>query len=1080
MKIRQFQAAIVCFHLAGQLLAQSAVEDIANNWSTTTLRRVRVTSARASSTFGEANGGYAPARAIDAQRGTKWVASIAPTPEAPQWIELKLASPQAVSSFALFGEAVNNDGVVDAQVQVQTPGAGAFATVAAVKGARSASWRATFPPVTAAAVRLLITRSGGPTTHTDVYEVEIHGPRLGAAELEDYVRNTFSHADEHFRQAREQSRAWPTNAWFKSLRQDLADLASPLAGASRRLLQWRETGEQEREELAATVERLDEQVGRVAERVKALAAHAPVLAKMAEQQAAEVRAARALVARAGAGDPAATARDGHTARLFNRHVLVCFDEVENDWDITWLGAAEAAVHRARFSAEWDGQATRPAHAKITVGRFIDPLGAGQEILQQWDGAVKLERRTRVYDGLAWVTISGRIVNAGAAEISLGTFRLLEAASEGQAAWQLGPPVAAPGAVFIGGTSDLLCQPPSGGDLGTGGEQAYSSTGILALATREPAAALVLGYLTAYEARPDLSARFRPLTGGTALSAHQRFLGRKLRPGEALDLDVVCLAADSDPHAALEQYGAAAARFAQAPIRRQPTALWCSWYAHRMAMTEDLVLANAAIAARHFQPLGLEIMQLDHGWQRGDITGDWIPNERFPHGLKWLAGELKKRHGLRLGVWIAPTDVAETSALFQQHRDWLLQDEKGVPRVNWRWYWKPNPNCYELDASHPAAAAWMEQVFAQLSAWGVSYYKIDFIASAGGEHFFQHDPQATRGWTPLRRAMEALRKGAGPEAWIRYCQTPPLLSAGLADSTIGGGDTLDAGLNGRIDVLRDNARHLAAGYWLNDRLYHREVCDMSVRMQAGVEEARLRLAMMTLAGCSISFSDELQYLPPSRIRLMQQCLPPGNPPMRPLDLFERTIPSLWHLHCRNGDDEWEVAGLFNFENQPEERTLDLAALGLPPGAEVAGFEFWEERFLGVHRGSLSLTLPPQSCRVVSLRRLAGRPQLVGTDLHLLQGFHEIRQLQWDPAAKALSGTYHRMPGMAGKAFFHLPEGWFPKFEFPLSPASARLTHVEGPIWMQEFTFTGPDFTWTIPFEAPQPPPTREPTGPAAGQ
>ena len=49
----------------------------------------------------------------------------------------------------------------------------------------------------------------------------------------------------------------------------------------------------------------------------------------------------------------------------------------------------------------------------------------------------------------------------------------------------------------------------------------------------------------------------------------------------------------------------------------------------MGMTEEIVLANAAVAARHFKPLGLDIMQLDHGWQRGDITGDWVPNERFP-------------------------------------------------------------------------------------------------------------------------------------------------------------------------------------------------------------------------------------------------------------------------------------------------------------------------------------------------------------------------------------------------------------------------------------------------------------------
>src|SRR5439155_4879946 len=409
-------------------------------------------------------------------------------------------------------------------------------------------------------------------------------------------------------------------------------------------------------------------------------------------------------------------------------------------------------------------------------------------------------------------------------------------------------------------------------------------------------ALIIGYLTAAVARPELAATFRP-GKSTTLAATQRLLGRKLPAKQAIDLDVVYLASSADPFTALDDY-ARAAEGASSPRKRRATALWCSWYAHRMDVSEELVLANAAVVAKYFKPLGFEIMQLDHGWQTGDITGDWtVDRNSFPHGFKWLADELKSRYGLKLGLWIAPTDAAETSELFKQHPDWMLKDGSGKPLVNWKWYWKPNPNCYELDATNPAAAKYIHDTFARLTDEGAAYYKIDFIASSGGEQFVQSDPTATRGWTNLIRAMQSVRAGAGKDAWIRYCQTPPLLSAGLADSAYGGDDTLDAGVPNTFHVLRDNARSLAAGYWINDRLYHREVCDMSVRMQADVEEVRVRLALMTLAGCSISFSDELVHLPPSRIRMMQQCLPPGAPPMRPIDLFDRTVPSIWKLHCK---------------------------------------------------------------------------------------------------------------------------------------------------------------------------------------
>jgi hypothetical protein len=686
----------------------------------------------------------------------------------------------------------------------------------------------------------------------------------------------------------------------------------------------------------------------------------------------------------------------------------------------------------------------------------------------------VERELRLYDGLGVLTIGGRIVNQSAREVKLGATQLMDLGQGGW--WWTGSAWEAPASIFIAGHSQLSSSPfEAAGDLSAQPDRSYQGSGVLALTGRQPDAALLLGYVRADEASPDLSGHFRLSQGGDALSASARFLGRVLGPTETIVLNTLYIAGAADSFAALEAYGDAMAKFSGCPVRTGPTSLWCSWYAHRMGMTEEKVLANAEVAARHFKPLGLEIMQLDHGWQRGDVTGDWVPNERFAHGLSWLAQQLHERHRLRLGVWIAPTDVAETSTVFQQHPDWMLKGDDGKPRINWRWYWKPNPNCYELDATHPAAVQSVVDTFRRLTSWGVTYYKIDFIASSGGEHFVQHDPKATRGWSNLRRAMEAIRTGAGEAAWIRYCQTPPLLSAGLANSAYGGGDTLDAGIPGRFDVLLENARSLAAGYWLNDRTYHREVCDMSVRMQGSIEEVRVRAAIMTLANCSISWSDELCYLPPSRIRLMQQCMPPGNPPMKPIDLFERDIPSIWHIKAKNDAEAWDVVGLFNFTTNPEPRSVRFTQLGLDPHNDYAVFEFWEEKLLGISKAGVELTLPPESSRIISIRKLSGVPQLIGTDMHLLQGYHEVKGITWDGKKGVLSGNYRRMTGIAGKAFLYVPEGYAPSFEFPLSPASARLTHVEGKLWMQEVQFTDNELAWSIPFETPRKPEAKEPNG-----
>ena len=720
---------------------------------------------------------------------------------------------------------------------------------------------------------------------------------------------------------------------------------------------------------------------------------------------------------------------------------------------TW---ANAAIRNATFSVEANNARLNFQQTESITRGFSDALGKGQEARQVWRAnGLRYEREVRLYDNSAAITLSGRFVNESTSDIRLGTTELLNST------WQLGAMTEAPAAVLNPGKLAQTAALPFAGTLA---EREYTSVGMLTFASRIPRAALLIGYVRADEANPDIAANYTRGAGGVKLALTSRFMNRVIAPQQTVELNRVYLAAGDDAYALLNAYGDAMAKSAALPSRNTgPIGLWCSWYAHRMEISEEKVLANAAVAAQHFAPLGFEYMQVDHGWQRGDITGDWVPNERFPHGIKWLSNELREKYGLKLGLWISPTDVADASQFYQQHPDWMLNGEDGQPKVHWRWFWKPNPNCYQLDMSRQDAFDYTAATFKRLVDEGVSYFKIDFIGGQNKEIFYPSNQQLTRGWPELRRAMQAVRAGAG-DAWVRYCQGPPLLAAGLGNGSYGGDDTGDAGQAGLFRLLRDNARILATSFWVSERVHTREVCDMSIRMHADIEEARVRAAMMTLANASISWSDELQYLPPSRIRMMQQCMPPGNPPMQPVDLFEREVPSIWHLKAKNTADSWDVVGLFNFnEDISEPRRVRLAELGLDEKADYAVFEFWEEKFIGVVKGSVELTLPPASSRILSIRKLTGKPQLIGTDMHVLQGFHELKQIAWDEKALALSGSFSRMQGLSSKAFYYVPPTYAPKFEFPLSPRSARLTHVSGAIWMQEIEFKQKDFAWTIPFE-----------------
>jgi hypothetical protein len=1023
------------------LLVAGQVQDIRGDWMPPDMRRVSVANVSASSALGSEGGQYSPARAVDGSRSSKWVASIAPSRLAPQWITLRLYGFQEVTAVAVFGERIDNDGIRDSQVQVAGSRADQFTTVATIENAKSASWLATFDPVKVTTVRLLITRSGGPSAHTDVYEIEVYGRRLSASELKGYAaeRLVGSAARRKELAAVAEKLGLKNDPRFAGLRGEVNSTENQWLRLSLRFAQWDTLGEAHRFALAAEIERLEVRMQRLIPRLGRAASIWP-------ERFRDLAAARPKAA----GDKVVCTREGGKVRLGNDRVCVVLDEADGVWDATWLGGVEAAVRRVRFLVEAGGQTLAPQSVKAEAAPQTDALGSGLEIRQRWGKGLQLERSIRLYHGRPNVVVCAQIVNKTGRDVTLDMAKVLDLSAADRGWWHLADIMRAPAAVGFPGCSPA-CRPAPDEESAAEAEQQCASDGVLALVQRRSGGGLAIGLLSAGQGSPTVHARFQAGEGGTALGAGLSLGGRVLRPGQTLVLDPVWLSVEENGYDALERYGDAAAALAPKPVRTGANALWCSWYPIRMGINEEIVLAHAAIAARHFRPLGLDVIQLDHGWQRGDVCGDWVPNERFPHGFRWLSEQLRSRYGMKLGLWIAPTQVAFNSRLFRDHPEWMIKNDQGKPTSTGRWFWVPNPEMSLLDASHPAAEKWIEETFARLSAEGARYYKIDFIA----------------GSPALRQAMEAIRRGAGQNAWIRYCQTPPLMSVGLASSAYIGDDTGDAGLADWLHLERVNAPLLAASYWVNDRLYHREVCDMSVGMKAGVEEARFKLSLMTLGGCSISFSDDFRPLQLPRIRMMQQCLPAGNPMARPLDLFEREMPSLWHMRCKNDAGQWDAVAVFNFEDRPQERTVELSSLGLPAGAEVAVFEFWEEKFLGSHNARVTLSLAPGTARILLIHRQPTRPQVIATNMHVLGGHQEIKRLVWDEKQLVLSGTYQRAAGLDGKAFVYIPRGYRP---LPHSPRNKGLTHLVDAgknLWVQGVQFKEAEVDWAIAFEPAKP-------------
>ena len=256
----------------------------------------------------------------------------------------------------------------------------------------------------------------------------------------------------------------------------------------------------------------------------------------------------------------------------------------------------------------------------------------------------------------------------------------------------------------------------------------------------------------------------------------------LAPGAHRELDPLFIAAADESAARMAaRWADAAGRWMNARVSAPFQRGWCSWYHYFHAITEDALRANIKSLEAMRSEFPLDVIQLDDGFQ--SALGDWdTTNAKFPGGLKKIAGEIRAA-GFKAGIWTAPFLAARDSRLMSDHPDWFITHaETGEPvraGHNANWTTSDDKFAYALDASNPAFRAHLRHLFAKLTRdFGYSYLKLDFLyaAAAPGR---RHDPNLTRGET-LRHGLEAIRAGAGDDAFMLGCGCPIGQAVGVVD------------------------------------------------------------------------------------------------------------------------------------------------------------------------------------------------------------------------------------------------------------------------------------------------------------
>lgn len=574
-----------------------------------------------------------------------------------------------------------------------------------------------------------------------------------------------------------------------------------------------------------------------------------------------------------------------------------------------------------------------------------------------------------------------------------------------------------------------------------------SHGLVALHVPE-GPSLVAGSLD-FRAQDSTFSILHGYAGGTAEGQIREFTAelehlKDIQPGQTLELAPIWLAVGDDPLELLERYAQRVRQQMNITLNRPPPCGWISWYAYRVAMTEDIVRDNAQVIRRSGMfDLGGTLCHMDLGWNRDDRPGDWLEgNDRFPGGIDNLCRQLAA-DGFQVALWSAPLVVSENSETYRRHPDWILRDARGEPVNMGTWWWHPVESFYGLDPTLPAVHEHLHRVYRTLRSWGATAFKTDFALGvwpgAGND-----DPDAARlpiryadpSYTRLeacRKVFSTIRSAIGPDAHLTACNFPWQGVIGIADSIFLANDignlthaesSDERPQRRRWDHFEARTRQVFARYFFHDQIWLGNPDCFVAENEARENHARARLQVVMLAGGQYKCSNQLPSWKPQRMAAFLRGLPWYGKAARPIDLFESHTPSILHLPIEASWGRWHVVGLFNWDSAESEKRIDFARLSpqAASGPQLV-WDFWDERLIGdEHAGSATVRLPGESATMVAIRPRPTHPSVLASNMHFTMGAMEIVEHRWDEQACVLRGRARRCPGARGDLFIYVPAGY----------------------------------------------------------
>ncbi len=694
------------------------------------------------------------------------------------------------------------------------------------------------------------------------------------------------------------------------------------------------------------------------------------------------------------------------------------------------------VERARFGLNVDGKDLWAADAR--EASWAGGSEGGGRLTLRFDRpavvwAIEIRRGS---DGTSAV-IGSEIRNTGTAAVRLGRCRLADL-SDGDSRVALG-----------GGAERTVVFLASGAQtksyvrLLRGEDHAVSRT-LAQVYNPGSRTAVQLAFLSFDRVHTEHEMWWDERRSGMASSSYCDFLGYALEPGRSVASEELAIEIRPDPVESLQHWGDLVAARYHPPIRKTIPAGWVGWSwvdGFFVERYEDIVKRNVRAIRERLPGLDIGYVWVSIGNLEKNLPGNWLRwnYKLFPSGPEALVKDLGDRN-FRLGFWVAPFWFSGEAGDAKRLEPAYLQ-HGGKPLVI------PHHDLgatYALDPTHPATHEFLRGVFGTYRKWGIRYYMLDFLNAVSGPvpggytYDGFHDKALVPGPQTLRSGLEVIREVVGPDTYLLGSTGPTYQLTGIADgmrtgSDYGEGRPLYGPGKGfypgtyvvnKPDFWNGHAtalRAIATAFFTHRKLYLSDSGNvLTLDKPLPLPDAQIAATIFGINGGPVMLGDDIARMDPARLEMVKKEFPRLPETAVPQDLFESPDPDyakVFRLPVKREFEEYELAAIFNLGNDVMRKTVNLSA-----GEPVAVWDFWNERYLGVHSGQLEVNVAPRSVALLRLSAARAYPWLLSTDLHIRQGQAEIEQCQWDEAKKELTITAVRPAGYRGNIYVRAPKGF----------------------------------------------------------